>query len=709
MVENRNGRLLITALLGVALWLTAGCVYWNTFYNAKKAFNEAEKWRKAASFGAGRVKTDLYEKAIDKSLKVVEHYPNSKYYDDALFVLGASYFYLKRYVASERRLRELLANYGDSEYAKEAELYLAKVKLERQDEEEAMAIFERVFGADFKKSFKGEAAVALGNYHFENGNFGQARTFFQALRDSLGDDRDKCAAQQMIADSYFNDFKFSDALGSYLQMLGMEPDKKQKYSALYGAAMSSFRLMKIEDGLDYLRTLAGDEVYFDSVGVIRLRMAEGYEYDEDMLLAEDIYREVLEQEANSKVAAEAAYRLGLMYQFEYDDLPQAKEFYDQTVKLSRASEFGQDALTRSADIGKIETFKRTLTMDSTTTQEMIDEAAYTQYQLAELYWSKLGKPDSAMTEMQYVIDSFPNSRYAAKAMIALSQMYMEHKEDPYTSYDMLKSVPKLYPNSDYLPEALEALEMKGGSLDTGYARIYLDKAEYFLADEQNIDSARSYYRFIVDNYPDSKYAPQAELALIWITETYTNPGDSSTYYAYLDFIDAYPGNPWAAEAEKIVAADGSGSATEGSGDTTDVVDDEVPRRAEEDFLFGGEAEAEKDTTLSLDPLVAVYIGPNGDSIYNCPIEPVEIREEFIYPVEAYNLEWEGALYFQILLDFSGEVTDYVLKIRCESEEINREASKAVASMVFDPLRIPQEQQGKYMVYKFQVRRPDHLR
>ena len=91
------------------------------------------------------------------------------------------------------------------------------------------------------------------------------------------------------------------------------------------------------------------------------------------------------------------------------------------------------------------------------------------------------------------------------------------------------------------------------------------------------------------------------------------------------------------------------------------------------------------------------------------IEPVEIREEFEYPVEAYRTGWEGDLYFQIFLDFSGEVVDYILKIRSESEDINREASEAVESMVFDPLRVPQEQQESWMVYKFQVRKPDHIR
>ena len=705
MIFNRNSRLILILVVGLAVGLPAGCVYYNTFYNAKAAFNEAEKTRKSSRLRGGRIKSDLYEKAIEKSLKVIENYPNSKYYDDALYVLGVSYYHVGKFIASERRIRELLANYPKSKYVDEAELYLAKVKLERQDEEEAMTIFEKIFQSDIDKSFKGEAAIALGDYHFDQGNWDKARDYYMALRDSLGTEDEKKSSQMMIADSYFNRFRFQDALSAYLQLLGMEPDKGGKYHALYGAAMSSFRLMRIHDGLDYLRTLAEDETYYDSVGVLKICMAEGHEYDEDLTLAEDLYTEVLEQERNRKIAGEAAYRLGLMYQFDYDNLLKARDYYDQTVDLNKASDYGRDALERSADIGKIETFRRTGQLDSMATQEVIDEAAFTQYQLAELYWMNLNKLDSAIIEMRYVVDSFPTSKYAPKAIIALSQMYMETADDPYKGHGNVRQIPQKYPGSDYIPEALEVIGMTRTAMDTGYAELYLNKAEDFLVDEQNIDSARYYYQYIVDNFPKSKYYVQAKFALIWLTETYNNPGDSSIYYAYVELADSFPNSVWAEQAEAKISLEPSRISqlepeVKATQDTLLEIDNLGPE---------AEQEAQADTTEAVDPLTSVYFGPNGERIGNITIEPVEIREEFIYPVEAYSLGWEGDLYFQIFLDFSGEVVDYILKIRCESEEINREASKTVESMIFDPLRIPQEQQDAWMVYKFQVRKPDHIR
>jgi len=689
------------------LVFAGGCVYYNTFYNARKAFNEAEKTRQAGRLRGGRINAALYEAAIEKSLKVTENYPNSSYYDDALYVLGVSYYYTKKYVSSERRLRELLANYPESKYAKEGELYLAKAKLELKDEDDAMVIFEKVFQTDFSAEHKAEAAMALGDYHFRNGNLATSRLYYEALRDSLGNEDEQLLAQRMIADSYFGDYQFQDALGAYLQILGMKPNNDDKFHALYHAAQASFRLMQIERGLDYLKTLAQDEVYFDSLSAIRLLMAEGYEYDDDIAHAEDMYHQVLDEGKDPEKRGFAAYRLGLTYQFDYDELGRAKEYYDQAVEINRSSDYGRDALERSSSIGKIETFKRTFEKDSSTTQEMYDEAARTQYQLAELYWLELNKLDSAIYEMRYVVDSFPRSSMAPKAMIALAEMLREQKGDTAQADNLLKYVLYRYAHSDYAPQALEGLGLLGTPADTGYAKLYIDKAERFLVDENNVDSARHYYRYVTDNFQESEYYVQARFSLIWLTEEYESPGDSSVYWAYAYIIDSFPDSKWAREAEKKLGLEQKRTSVREQLETTDTTKAEQDIWEEE--FPGLEEESEEDTTETVDPIESVYVGPNGERIANVPIEPVEIREEFVYPVEAYRLEWEGDLYFQIFLDFSGEVVDYILKIRSESEDINREASEAVASMIFDPLRIPQEQQDQWMVYKFQVRKPDHLR
>lgn len=696
--------LLTTALV---VMLSTSCVYYNLFHNTKKEFYTAEKARKKSRTGQGNVSS--YRKAIDKSLKLIELHPNSKYYDDALYILSVSYYHTGQFSKSERRARELLANYPESKYIRDATLYMAKSKLELRDIEEAMEIFEDIFEANYSKEFKAEAALALGDYHHNKGNYEEARPYLLSLRDSLGTQEDGLVSQMLLADGLYERYRFADALEAYLQVLGFDAQDDDYYKALTRAADCCYQLQRIEDGHAYLERLINDDIYFDSLGVLKLAMAEGYEVDEDIPAAEILYTEVVEEDTRRNRKAEAYWRMGLIQQFEYDDLEQAKIYYDSVVALGRSTDIGKQALKRSSDIGKITDFAPTLVIDSTTTQEAIDDAAYTQYLLAELYWFNLDKPDTAMLEMQYVIDSFPTAYDTPKAIIALSQMVREYDLDTARADSLLYSVLEDYPKSDYVPEALEILGLKGTAADTGYAQLYFDRAEQFLADLDMPDSAKIEYQRVVDRFPDSKYHLHAQFAILWIEDNYFNPGDSSVYFAYNEFVDSFQGTEWATVAQSITQYRPSRRPTEVEGEEGDTlppgdeyaVNDQAPGRAAD--VLGEDAGSLSEFED------AIYTDPTGGRALLFTQDPIRTDEKFEYPQEAYFDKWEGDIYIQILLDFSGEVEDYELKTRAPNDVINERIEMHITTSQWDVTRIPTELQGGWLVYKFAVRLPDHLR
>jgi TolA-binding protein len=699
---------------GMAVMLLASCgVYFNLFFNANKAFNEAEKSRKESNRpGAG---ARDYQRAIEKALKVVENHPNSKYYDDAVYILGVSYFFTEQYGRSERRFRELLANYPDSKHAKEATLYLAKAKLHLGEMDDAMARFTDIFEAGYDRQFKAEAAQALGNYHQAEREFEQARRYFTAVRDSLGDAVAAREAQLSIADGYFEVYQFRDALGSYLQVLGMEPDKDQKYHCLYRSARCSFQLQRVDDGLDYLSQLVNDELYFDSLGVLKLAMGEGYEFDDDLASAEAMYEEVVATVEQPKLVSEARYRLGLIYQIDYDDLKRAKEYYDLAAEADRMSPVRSDAIKRSSDIGKLKDFAHTQ-LDSTATATAIDEAAYTQYLLGELYWFNLNKPDSAIGAMQYLVDSFSTSYYAPKAMIALAQMTRDQTGDEKAADSLLKRALREYPHSDFVPEALEALHLSGTAADTGYAKIYVDRAEDMLILADEADSARQLYQYVVDNFPESKYFVSSKFALLWLGETYFSPGDSSVYYAYQEFADSFPGTDFADHAlERIGQRARRAVPTLVDNQLADIGDTDSGATA---IAAAG---ASGDTAGYNDPMIALYRRPSGDTLVDLRLEPIETLIPFEFPTEAaFGTQYDWRLYFQLLIDFSGRVADYSLKIPSGIEEIDRRVSETVESMTFDAMNVSNRvidagitdqrtDDGYWFVYMYTVTKPEYLR
>ncbi len=714
----RIGHKFLWILLIATVAVASGCsVYFNTFFNAKKAFNAAEKARKAsARQEAGQ---NDYQKAIEKALKVVENHPNSKYYDDAVYVLGVSYFHTKQYGKAERRFRELLANFPDSKYTKDANLYLAKSKLALGDMDEALATFAQIFESNSTKEFKAEAALALGAHHQELKEYDQARRYFQALRDSLGDPLTARNAQMMIADGYFESFKFFDARGAYLQAIGMNPDKKEKYHALFYSALCSFRLQAIDVGLGYLDQLAGDELYFDSLGVLKLTKAEGYEYDDDLLSAEAMYEDVATTSEDKSLQARALYRLGLIYQIDYNDLKKAKEYYDKSVEVDRNSPVRSDAIMRSSDIGKIESFTRT-TLDSTATPAAIDEAAYAQYLLAELFWQKLNQPDSAIAEMRYLVDSFSTSYYAPQALVALAQMTRDKTGDNNVPDSLLRAMLQKYPHSDFVPDALEALGLKGTAADTGYAALWINRAENYLIDNKNADSAMACYQYVVDNYPDSRYNVSSRFAFIWLKDNYRAPGDSSIYYEYKQFVDSFPGNEWAALAQRQISVKGEAppvavAVPEGQVEGEGTIDE---REAARDSTRGPDVPDTAQTYI--DPMVALYRRGN-DTLVELRLQPIETQAIFEFPQEAaIGSQHDWKLYFQLLIDFSGKVVDYSLKIPSGIEELDKRVSETVASMTFDAMEVSNRvvdagqtekktEEGYWFVYMYAVTKPEYLR
>lgn len=106
-----------------------GCAKYNTYYNAKRAFDNAERVREDAlrknqdpPKPAGAQKTD-YETAIAKAQKVLDEYPGHKLSDDALFLRAKAYYRLESYRMSIRQFDLLFQNFPASEYLEES-LYL---------------------------------------------------------------------------------------------------------------------------------------------------------------------------------------------------------------------------------------------------------------------------------------------------------------------------------------------------------------------------------------------------------------------------------------------------------------------------------------------------------------------------------------------------------------------------------------------------------
>ncbi len=705
---NRYSKIIAIQLLLVFLALGSGCVYYNTFYLARKSFNEAESKRKESKGSRPVINKASYNKAIAKSGKVLEKYPNSKWYDDALYVNGISHYYTDNFNTAEKRFRELLIEFPEFEHIKEVRVYLAKTKLKLGDEVEAMILFEKMFKESEDEAIKGDVAMSLGEYYYENKDYEKSRSFFESIVDSLGEGNEKLIAQSYIADGYFTRFKFKDALNNYLKILELEPELDDKYKAIFRAGECSYFLNDIEQGTIYFQQLADESDYFDSLGQVKLQLALGHELDGDVLLAEGIYQEVAIESSGNAAGAAANYNLGLIYQLDYEDYKKAKSYYDKAKSRKADQSIYKDALQRSSDIGKLEQFLKRNVLDTSSTREDINNAAATQYLLAELYFFQLDKPDSAYQEFEYIIKNFPDSYLAPKALIAMATLKRDFYNDTLAFDSTLRIVLTDYIRSDYAPEAIDLLGLSGTAIDTGYARYYYHKAEKFVFDDNNIDSASYYFNLIADSFPESNLNVKARYSSIWINEEFANTGDSSIYYAYVDFVDSFPSTVYGKEADqKLLMQEGK---------IKKPVEQILDEQPYEEYADGNAADSgASPTTISpLDNQVTYqedrnFTDPDGNTIRETKEGPIRKDREFRYPPSAYITNFYGILYFQVKINAFGELDDVLLMSPTESPELNKEAEETVKSMRFDTGWMEPEEYGTWFVFKYQIDRPEGIR
>ncbi|MFV1981759.1 MAG: tol-pal system YbgF family protein, partial [Rhodothermia bacterium] len=93
---------------------------YNTYYNANRTFNEQEKKlekrdpkiemdRYLLVFEVPEVRgrSAEFEKVIEKSADLLRKHPQSKWVDNALMLIGKSYFYQTNYVGAEQKFTEV--------------------------------------------------------------------------------------------------------------------------------------------------------------------------------------------------------------------------------------------------------------------------------------------------------------------------------------------------------------------------------------------------------------------------------------------------------------------------------------------------------------------------------------------------------------------------------------------------------------------------
>jgi tetratricopeptide (TPR) repeat protein len=225
-MKSGLSRLLLLTLAGSL----TGCVYFNTFYNAQKAYDDATRLREKrlgknpedTLLVAADEKVKL-ERSIAKSSKVLELYPDKKKYQPkSLFLIGESYLLLGEYSKAITKYEELARYYPDAREMPTAEFHRAKCLFLGGQYLAARPALEKVMNGSPEPDYRSEAMALLAKLELAGSSPAAALELYEKLL------RDHARTPEARGMAHFEAGKLAFDLKQWERARGHATDKNTK-------------------------------------------------------------------------------------------------------------------------------------------------------------------------------------------------------------------------------------------------------------------------------------------------------------------------------------------------------------------------------------------------------------------------------------------------------------------------------------------------
>ena len=319
--------------------------YYNTFYNAKKQYRSGVEALERASeleidrnqyldifITPARVSNqNNFNDAIKKSADVLRENPGSKWVDDALMLIGKSYFYLQNYVGAEQKFQEIISLGGDLE--DEARFWLARTLIASNSFSRASDHLEVSLNREGRSSrWESMFRMALGELYVKQEAWGEAAGELELSLQNAKDKNFAARAQFLLGQLYEKLEQHDNAGQAYKRVLRFKPD----YSLAYAAKISQVRVEgqygDATQALRLLRSMERDDKNFDNRAELLMQRGRIYQAMGDADRAYNTYDALLfpdDQTMNtSRVRGPVHYALGELYRDDYFDFSFAAAHFD---------------------------------------------------------------------------------------------------------------------------------------------------------------------------------------------------------------------------------------------------------------------------------------------------------------------------------------------------------------------------------------------
>lgn len=438
-------------------------------FNAERLYDEATEMREArldsvpdemASSPTNEERLK-YDKVIEKGSRVLERFPdNKKRTAEAVFLIGESFRHKGEWDKAVTKYDEYERYFADYDSMRAVE-YQRAYCLYRNNEFNLsrFAVEPVVADKNHPYYFQGQNLLSLLDEQSEFPD--QAIEALEAvLADTAGTPFMKGKAHFRLAGLYFKKENWDKAREHYtakeIELLNV----REKQTAGEQAAECLVNKQEYLAAADEYKLLFKNPDYETKQPDYLVRLGEIIMLAKRYPDAIVVLQKVNADYPRSTQSSRSYYTLGDYEQTVTLKYEQAMAYYDSSFLARSISEWGRKSRERR------DALKRLLAMQSQNedlakdTTKNADRFFSNEFQIAELFLFKLSEVDSAVSRLNNVIENDKDSVKVMRATYARAFIYDEFKHDPDSAEVLYKEIIEKYPRSDYAKQAQVNLGMR---------------------------------------------------------------------------------------------------------------------------------------------------------------------------------------------------------------------------------------------------------
>lgn len=323
--------------------------YYNTYYNAKQSYkaglkknlNQPRDYNPLQPIRIHKKPVNAggqdFEKAIEKGAVILRKYHESKWVDNALGLIGKSYYFRQEYFSADQKFKELYVTTDKPEMKQHSVVWQGRVLLEMELYNEGVAFLSEqlTLFENWDKNHRAEVKALLAQHHVQLGNW---QTAAEELSEGLPNLPQKEYKERgyFLLGQIYEELEDTDAaFKAYGKVSNHYVEYRVQYLSQRKTAEVARSLGRNDVAYSIFNNMVRDDKNLEYKAELDFELARTEHERGRINRAEDLYNSVLRNQLNkatAEIRAQTFYGLAEIYRFQYDDFSKAAAYYDSAAQ-----------------------------------------------------------------------------------------------------------------------------------------------------------------------------------------------------------------------------------------------------------------------------------------------------------------------------------------------------------------------------------------